>query len=213
MDNIRDRYKGSLWADKRKYIHILGLGGIGNMLAVQLAAIGHKLILQDMDMVSTVNIGTQGFKLNQIGKSKVEATTELIKDFFGEPVYLTEERRFSAGDYTYPIVMVCVDSMNTRKDIFDAWIKQPDRELLLEARMSAESFDLYVVTKETEERYKEYLYDESEVMEAPCTYKATRFLASILQGFYVQVLCNYLSEFPLGFKLSYNGPINDIQWI
>lgn len=191
----------------------MGLGGIGNGLALQLAAIGHKLIIQDMDTIEDVNLAPQGFMLSQLGKTKVEGVTELMELYYGETPYLTITDKFTANSkIVYPITMSCLDNMKTRKDVFEKWIQLENRELLLDGRMSGESFDLYVVTKETEEKYRETLCDDGAIVDAPCTYKITKFMAAIIQGLYTQTLCNYLSDLPLDFKFHYVGQLNTTEW-
>ena len=37
-------------------------------------------------------------------------------------------------------------------------------------------------------------------------------MASIIQGFYTQTLCNYLSDLPLDFKFHYVGQLNTTEW-
>lgn len=191
----------------------MGLGGIGNGLTLQLAAIGHKLIIQDVDTIEDVNLAPQGFMLSQLGKTKVEGVSELMKLYYDEAPYLAITDRFTSDSkIVYPITMSCVDNMKTRKDVFEKWVQLEDRELLLDGRMSTESFDLYVVTKDTEDKYRDTLYDDGAILDAPCTYKITKFMASIIQGFYTQTLCNYLSDLPLDFKFHYVGQLNTTEW-
>lgn len=191
----------------------MGLGGIGNGVSQQLAAIGHQLILQDFDNVEDHNCYPQQFKPSQIGMSKLDAAKQLLKENLDYIPYMSISDRFTQTSEAYPITFSCVDNMLTRKHIFESWLKLSNRELLLDCRMSAESFDVFAVTKDTETEYAKTLFSDNEVIDAPCTYKITRFVAAIAQGIMVQNLCNYLSNLPLSFKFEYRGQINIVLWI
>ncbi len=188
------------------------MGGIGNGLAQQLAAIGHKLVLQDHDSVSLENVNPQRFMISQIGLNKCDAASDLMKLYYDTSPFYTIQTKFDEKSTAYPITMSCVDNMTTRKLIFEAWRKLDNRELLLDGRMSAESYQLYIVTKETEDEYAKTLYEDSDIADAPCTYKITAFVAANIQSEYTQALCNYLSDMPLEFKYEYVGQINLRQW-
>ncbi len=65
---------------KNAVIGIAGLGGLGSNVAVALARVGAgKLIIADFDVVEEGNLTRQHYFLDQIGKSKVEATAENIR--------------------------------------------------------------------------------------------------------------------------------------
>ena len=210
--NYRQRYSSASWAEELRTILIIGLGGIGNGLAQQLAAIGHKLVLQDHDIVSTENLFPQKFMISQLNTPKVLAAADLIEAYYGVKPFYTIETKFDEKSTAYPITMSCVDNMTARKLIFEAWKKLDNRELLLDGRMSGEAYSLYVVTKETEDEYAKTLYEDSDIADAPCTYKITAFVAANIQSEYTQALCNYLSDMPLEFKYEYVGQINLRQW-
>ena len=65
---------------KKAKIGIAGLGGLGSNIAVMLtrAGISH-LVLADFDIVDITNINRQNYYLDQIGRSKANATEELLK--------------------------------------------------------------------------------------------------------------------------------------
>jgi molybdopterin/thiamine biosynthesis adenylyltransferase len=207
------RYQDALWANQIQQILVVGLGGIGNGVTQQIASIGHQMTLQDFDEVSIENVYPQQFKPSQIGMSKLDAVKQLLLENLDYIPFRSISDRFTTNSEALPYTFSCVDNMLTRKHIFEAWLKLDNRELLLDCRMSAESFDIFACTKDTESAYVETLYLDNEVTDAPCTYKITRFVANIAQGIMVQNLCNYLSNLPLSFKFEYRGQINTAQWI
>lgn len=61
-------------------VAILGLGGLGSNIAIQLARTGIKhLRLIDFDIVDPTNINRQNYFLDQIGSKKTKATLENLK--------------------------------------------------------------------------------------------------------------------------------------
>ncbi len=64
---VQDKIKNSV-------VGIMGLGGLGSMVAVALARIGvGKLVLADYDVVEPSNLNRQQYFIDQIGKRKTEA--------------------------------------------------------------------------------------------------------------------------------------------
>ena len=62
-------------------VAICGLGGLGSNIAIALARAGvGRLILIDFDRVDITNLQRQQYKANQIGKYKVEALSENLKE-------------------------------------------------------------------------------------------------------------------------------------
>ena len=62
---------------KKATVGIMGLGGLGTVVAGALARVGvGKLILADFDMVEPSNLNRQQYYVSQIGKKKTEALQE-----------------------------------------------------------------------------------------------------------------------------------------
>ncbi|MDI9490981.1 MAG: sulfur carrier protein ThiS adenylyltransferase ThiF [Bacillota bacterium] len=73
--------QGVLTTDKfiRAKVAVCGLGGLGSSIAISLARSGiGNLHLIDFDLVELSNIHRQEYRLNQIGKRKTDALSELI---------------------------------------------------------------------------------------------------------------------------------------
>ncbi len=103
-------------------ITVIGVGAIGRQVALQLAAIGALHIqLVDHDSVEIVNLAPQGYFPRDVGKLKVHATGDLIHQINPsvELELIPERFRSSRNDWG-EVVFVCVDSIDTRKRIWDA---------------------------------------------------------------------------------------------
>ncbi|MBI4369633.1 MAG: ThiF family adenylyltransferase [Elusimicrobia bacterium] len=110
---------------------IIGAGGGGSHLAVQLAGIGiGRLILVDHDLVELGNLGRQIFYANYIGKLKVEALKEIVRSISPETQVATRPERLMRsapwlGEYLpkVDLVLNCADqpSMDeTTRWLFEA---------------------------------------------------------------------------------------------
>ena len=148
-DNIHGRYERqsgilSVEALHRHPVLVVGVGAIGRQVALQLAVMGVGcLTLIDHDQVEPVNLGAQGFREQDLGKYKVEATAELIAELNTQVKVVTQARRFHRSEDCAEVVFCCVDSIETRGHIFRA-VKERVR-LLIDGRMSAESLRVLTV--------------------------------------------------------------------
>ena len=60
-------------------VAVIGVGGVGSWLALNLALVGvRELVLVDPDVVEEHNLNRTPFKLSQVGQEKVDAVAELI---------------------------------------------------------------------------------------------------------------------------------------
>ncbi|MFH1303653.1 MAG: ThiF family adenylyltransferase, partial [Planctomycetota bacterium] len=98
---------------------VIGVGAIGRQVALQLAAIGTPRIqLVDFDTVESTNITTQGYRGQDLGQSKVDATEKAIQELDKSIQVITHTDRYRA---TIPIgeaVFCCVDSISARAAIW-----------------------------------------------------------------------------------------------
>lgn len=60
--------------------------------------------------------------------------------------------------------------------------------------MLAESFQIFAVLPGTEDRYRETLFEDSEVQDQPCSAKATSHCGAMISSMMVGILTNYLSN-------------------
>ena len=196
--------------DTREYggtIHIIGVGGIGSPLAFQLVKMGfNKFVFYDHDILEEHNIANQMYRLRDVGKPKVEALEEFLRPHTYEGQYIlphkgkfTDEMTIDEGD----IVMVCVDSMDTRIDLWRNMLKDRPWGLYMEARMGGEIFKIYSVTQDNKNDYDtpDILYPSSEAVELPCTARAILYNTFALSGFMGACLSKHLRGQDVPFEL------------
>ena len=138
-------------------ITIIGAGSTGSFTALNLAKMGfNKIKVIDFDTVEKHNIPNQFFRMQDIGKPKVDALQEIIKDFTGteiqvENLEIKEDYEFDLGLNT--LILLCVDSIDVRKLIFEKVKEFPI--MLMDTRFGGEGFSIHTVNlSETKENEK-----------------------------------------------------------
>ena len=100
---------------------VVGVGAIGRQVALQLAAIGVPwLQLMDPDTVEAVNLGCQGYLEEDLGKHKVETTAALCLRTNRALDIITAKERFKRSMDVGNVFFCCVDSVDTRRLIWNA---------------------------------------------------------------------------------------------
>ena len=187
-----------------KSITIVGAGAVGSFTTLCLAKMGFvDLTVFDDDTVSEVNLGNQFYRFKDIGKPKVEALAEIVKDFSG-----TEIKAFPVrytGHVPVRVVVAAVDSMASRKDI---WGKERGRFgsfWFVDPRMGAEQASIRIAktqVPDTWQAYERTLWDDSAIPNEPCTAKSTVYTAASLGATVAQTVRDLLLE----------RPYQELQW-
>lgn len=117
-------------------IHIIGCGAVGSTIAEQLARLGIKKIhLYDFDTVSTHNITNQMFFEQQIGQTKVEALTGLLKLINSDIVVIRHSEGWKPGIPLAGYVFLAVDNIDTRNEIVKDNLYNPNIKAMFDTRM------------------------------------------------------------------------------
>jgi molybdopterin/thiamine biosynthesis adenylyltransferase len=199
-DNRKVRFSDAPWANSPQHIVVGGVGGIGSWASLYLARIGHLLYMYDMDRIDETNMGGQLYQISQIGMNKAEAAAANIKAFCGDDASVkTYERYTEEEGFVTPVMFSCFDNMAARKAMFDKWANYDKREAFIDGRMLAEVGMVYLVQKGQEEEYRKTLFDDAEVEEAPCSFKATSHCGGFIGAKMVSALNNYLANKASGF--------------
>lgn len=166
-------------------INVIGCGALGSWLVMFLLKMGFKNItVYDFDNIEEHNIPNQCFSESQIGMPKVEAMDSLCKALNKD----AEERvkfinqKITARDVwdLKGIILCAVDSMKTRKVIYENSIKRGECDLFVEARLSIWGAYIYSLTRNTVfERYEETLYADEEAEVSPCGVSQTALPSAV----------------------------------
>ena len=132
-------------ASFKKSIDIIGVGATGSHVAYTLGKMGIKSMrVFDFDTVMTHNIPNQLFRLQDVGKPKVVALKDCIKDLCDIDIDVNDMKIDEKSDYTPGnIVFLLTDSMASRREIFDNFLKNRPLDMVIETRMGIDSGRVY----------------------------------------------------------------------
>lgn len=182
---------------RRSPVTVVGVGAIGRQVALQLAVMGvSPLTLLDPEVVETVNLGAQGFRECDRGRPKAAATAETIAELNASVVVQVHQRRFQKSRDAADVLFCCVDSIETRRLIFEA--VKPRLCFFVDGRMSAESLRILTVCDSAGlEHYPRTCFSEREAHAGACTARTTFYAASIAAGWMVAHYARWLRGFPV----------------
>ena len=216
------RFQSAPWAlDEPFWVNLFGCGGIGSWSAVMLARTGATISLVDMDAVEEVNMGGQLFRIEDIGQSKTTALGRICYSFGAKHVYdrngevNPEFFQSSAVSFDVPIWISAFDNMLARKLLFSKWkelavandiSKKSDIEgvpgkkglltpVFIDGRLTAETFQVYAVTHPDQfERFEKTMFDDEEVEDLPCSFKATSHCAAMIGAVITGTVTNHITN-------------------
>lgn len=172
--------------DSARYpLVVIGAGGIGSPTTVALAKMGFSTIqVFDHDKVEPHNLPNQMYRVQDLGKPKVQALAEICREFADLEINPMAERFIDQP--VEGIVISGLDSMAARKEVW-AKLKYNIRiKCYVEARMGAEVARVHTVRPcdpGDVEWYETTLYSDEEALEAPCTARAVIYNVFGIAGF------------------------------
>lgn len=207
VSDTTSRFSGAIWYDKVKQtsVTLAGVGGIGSWCALLLAKLNVlQLIMYDFDRVEATNIAGQFYGINQIDNSKVSAVANSIRNYASYNDYICRPERFIATSPTSDIMICGFDNMAARKTFFEAWLNRVNHKLdkskllFIDGRLNAEEFQIFAIQGDdinAIEKYRnEYLFDDSEVEEAVCSYKQTSFMSNMIASYMINIFVNFIAN-------------------
>lgn len=228
-DSIKAQYgrvKGASWFPllHKKDIMVLGQGGIGSWTSFLLSRIGCNLHIYDMDRYEDHNMTGQLVKESHMGRLKTEAMKDVIKEFSPD-AEVTTYGTYEETSPTNNIVICGFDNMAARKVAFHNWKQLVDDYVggesgeeatcfFQDGRLLAEQLQIFNIPgnrPDLIEKYmKDYLFDDADVSDVPCTFKQTSHCAAMIASHMVGFLTNWISETGVGvpFKYEYLIPLN-----
>lgn len=209
INNRSVRFSEAPWYKPGIPVIIGGAGGIGSWLALALGRQEATICIYDFDTVDETNMGGQHFTTQDIGENKAEIVARDIKK------YCNVHNTISMGQYTEesmtgPIVFAAFDNMKARKILFDKWAdfqKIKNKGIFIDGRLLAEGFKIFAVTADKIDRYREYLWDDNEIPDVPCSYKATTHCSMTIAGMMTATYNNYLTN------VVYNANVREVPFL
>lgn len=202
MEDKISRFKDAPWINRTSdfsTISLLGLGGIGSNTLFNLArTVPATYVMVDPDSVDIHNLTTQFFPKKMLGLPKVDAMKSVLSEwtsastFWAFQVKIVDDQ--SCAQYINPITITGFDNMEARKAAYQLWKKREDRELFIDGRLRATSYDVYSVIPGREEEYEKTLFEDSDIPDEPCTMKQTTFFGMLIGARITNILTNFLTN-------------------
>jgi len=185
-------------------ISVIGVGAIGRQVALQLASLGaRQLTLVDFDVVEEVNITTQGYLWEDLGKSKVLATAQAISRIDSSIEVSQICARYRPGLLVGEVIFCCADSISARTAIWRSAGR--NAEFWVDGRMLGEVIRVLVVAgDEGRDYYPTTLFAQTETMTGGCTARGVIYTAAIAAGLMTGQFTRWLRGLPTDNDLSLN---------
>lgn len=196
MEQQYNRFKDAPWFPKEnESVMIGGTGGIGSWLTLFLARAGFKPIVYDFDVIEEHNTGGQLFRMSDVGKLKINALADIIKEFGNDQISVFNQR-INQNSPVHHFMFSAFDNMQARRDLFDVWKKSIPESLVtpifIDGRLEMEQMQVYCVTPDRIEEYEATLFNDSEVEDAPCTMKQTSHAAAMIATLMTSFFTNHM---------------------
>lgn len=201
-------------------IVVIGVGAIGKNLVEMLVSIGFtNIAILDGDRVGIENLGTQGFITRDIGRYKVDCVRERCLELNPNCEIKTFNEFFKQDSslyaYTPDIVISCVDSMETRFDIFrhasEYGIGDDSSEcdiLCIDSRMGLQNMSIISFMSTGFDVYKQFWYSDENSIQESCTTKSTLYCASAAAS----IICSNIVKYVNGEIVPYHINLNLIDY-
>ncbi len=190
--------------------HILGCGAIGSNTAIQIAKMGGTdFILYDYDTVGLENIAIAHFTLKDIEKYKVDALKDHLLDINNQLSIETVNDKFKDfNPRDNDCIILGFDNMEGRREVVETLFSIPryKPKVLIDARMGAEMFQLYVFEDPTLKEYLQYWYSDADGSDEPCSAKATSYCANMSGSFISNSIRKILTKQPYHKETMFHFP-------
>ena len=148
-------------------IGIIGTGAIGSFVAMALTKMGFsQIVTWDPDKIEVHNLDNQMFPVESVGTRKALATRAMVKQFSGEDIVTmatktTGRKAYDCLRSAFPgkrlIMILAVDSLDTRKDIVRDLRRIPDGIIVIDARMGAKTYRVMGFQPAISQKFNEYM--------------------------------------------------------
>ena len=209
VDEATSRFSSAIWYEniQKKTVILAGVGGIGSYVGFLLARMKPaSMFIYDDDIVEAVNMSGQLYGQSDLGRPKVSALAEMIRNYAGYSSVFAISERFTDESEASDIMICGFDNMAARKLFFNKWVShvqsKPEEErkncLFIDGRLAAEEFQVLCIKGDDEyniNRYNnEFLFSDAEAEETVCSYKQTTFCANMIASCMVNLFVNFCAN-------------------
>lgn len=195
-------------------ITIVGAGAIGSFTALCLAKMGFgNITVYDFDKIEIENIGVQFYRFSDIGKPKVDALKDLLKDFTGIEI-IAKNEKYEKGIFP-GVVVAAVDSMAVRDLLWKNHKKNPHQtKLFVDPRMAIEQLMVYAMNPANKKdivSYEKTLYSDTEAVQERCTNRSIVYTSAQAGAFVAKAIKDKLTNKPYPRITNWNIAMDAMQ--
>lgn len=182
-------------------LNIIGVGATGSYIGLTAAKMGfHNFRVWDLDIVESHNLPNQIYEADQVGMKKVDAFEQILQRF--NPTIKVEKHPyfFTSEEHKWlldgPLVLT-VDTMHARKDIFNAFKLNWKVKNVFETRLGFMHAELNVLDNmnlSKLQNWNENLLSDEDIPEAPCNERIITSLVGIVSATAVHQICAMLGS-------------------
>lgn len=209
VDEATSRFSSAIWYMniQKKTVILAGVGGIGSFVGFLLARMKPvSMFIYDDDIVESANMSGQLYGQSDLGRPKVSALAEMIRNYADYSSVFAINERFTEESEASDTMICGFDNMAARKLFFDKWVNhvqsKPEEErkncLFIDGRLAAEEFQVLCIKGDDEyniNRYNnEFLFSDAEADETICSYKQTTFCANMIASYMVNLFVNFCAN-------------------
>ena len=209
VDEATSRFSSAIWYEniQKKTVILAGVGGIGSFVGFLLARMKPaSMFIYDNDAVEAVNMSGQLYGQSDLGRTKVSALAEMIRNYANYGSVFAISERFTEESEASDIMICGFDNMAARKLFFNKWLShaqsKPEEErkncLFIDGRLAAEEFQVLCIKGDDEyniNKYNnEFLFSDAEADETICSYKQTTFCANMIASYMVNLFVNFCAN-------------------
>lgn len=222
-----NRFKGADWFEivQEQDVILAGLGGIGSWVSLFLSRLGPKTIsLYDDDCFEEHNLSGQAFRIDSLGRAKVEEAASIAIDFSNYIKSYAFISRYTEISSTSKIMICGFDNMGARKLFYNKWkgaiIQEESHEyLFIDGRLTADMFQLFCIQGNDayaqDEYERNWLFEDEDADDTDCTFRQTSHIAAMLGTYITTYFTNFCSNlspdnFPkrIPWFMEYNSIVN-----
>ena len=209
VDETTSRFSSAIWYEniQKKTVILAGVGGIGSYVGFLLARMKPaSMFIYDDDIVEAVNMSGQLYGQSDLGRLKVSALADMIRNYADYSSVFAISERFTDESEASDIMICGFDNMAARRLFFNKWLShvqsksEEERKncLFIDGRLAAEEFQVLCIKGDDEyniNRYSnEYLFSDAEADETICSYKQTTFCANMIASYMVNLFVNFCAN-------------------
>lgn len=193
-------------------LNIIGVGATGSNIGLIAARMGfHKFKIWDADIVESHNLPNQIYSSEHIGLKKVDAFEQVLKSF--NPRIEVEKHDYFFYSETHsdlvegPLVLT-VDTMKARKDIFETFYMNYEVNHVFETRLGFDYAELNILNNMEPlpcKDWKANLKSDEEIPEGPCNLRVCSTLTNMISGFTVHKICDLISSSRRNTEFEFNN--------